>query len=41
MLRVVASEDNGQEFALALDEICRRGAERMLAIPLRPRWTPT
>jgi transposase-like protein len=34
MLRVVASEDVRQEFALTLDEICRRGAERMLAIAL-------
>ena len=34
MLRVVASEDARQEFALTLDEICRRGAERMLAIAL-------
>jgi transposase-like protein len=34
MLRVVAEEDGRQEFALTLDEICRRGAERMLAIAL-------
>ena len=34
MLRVVASDDARQEFALALDEICRRGAERMLAVAL-------
>ncbi len=34
MLRVIASEDARQEFALTLDEICRRGAERMLAIAL-------
>ena len=34
MLRVVATDDVRQEFALALDEICRRGAERMLAVAL-------
>jgi putative transposase len=34
MLRVVAQEDARQEFAFTLDEICRRGAERMLAIAL-------
>ena len=34
MLRVVAEEGGRQEFALALDEICRRGAERMLAVAL-------
>lgn len=34
MLRVVVEEDGRQEFALTLDEICRRGAERMLAIAL-------
>ena len=34
MLRVVPEDDARQEFALALDEICRRGAERMLAIAL-------
>ncbi len=34
MVRVIASEDVRQEFALTLDEICRRGAERMLAIAL-------
>ncbi len=34
MLRVVAEEDARQELALALDEICRRGAERMLAVAL-------
>ncbi|HYV00776.1 MAG TPA: IS256 family transposase [Actinomycetota bacterium] len=34
MLRVVPGEDVRQEFALALDEICRRGAERMLAVAL-------
>jgi len=34
MLRVVAEDDARQEFALALDEICRRGAERMLAVAL-------
>jgi len=35
MLRVVAEDDARQEFVLALDEICRRGAERMLAIALQ------
>jgi hypothetical protein len=34
MLRVIASEDARQEFPLTLDEICRCGAERMLAIAL-------
>ena len=34
MLRVVPEDDARQEFALALDEICRRGAERMLAVAL-------
>jgi len=34
MLRLVAEDDARQEFALALDEICRRGAERMLAVAL-------
>jgi transposase-like protein len=34
MLRVVVEEGARQEFALALDEICRRGAERMLAVAL-------
>jgi putative transposase len=34
MLRVVAPDDARQEFALTLDEICRRGAERMLALAL-------
>jgi putative transposase len=34
MFRVVAQDDARQEFALTLDEICRRGAERMLAIAL-------
>src|SRR5712691_7149528 len=34
MLSVVAEEGGRQEFALALDEICRRGAERMLAVAL-------
>src|SRR6266511_5911788 len=34
MLRVAATDDARQEFVLALDEICRRGAERMLAIAL-------
>ena len=34
MLRVVPEDDARQELALTLDEICRRGAERMLAIAL-------
>src|SRR5712692_1007288 len=34
MLRVVPEDDARQEFTLTLDEICRRGAERMLAIAL-------
>lgn len=34
MIRVVAEEDVRTEFALTLDEICRRGAERMLAMAL-------
>src|SRR6266545_305702 len=34
MLRVVPEDDARQEFALTLDEICRRGAERMLAVAL-------
>jgi transposase-like protein len=34
MLRVIAEEATRQELALALDEICRRGAERMLAAAL-------
>ncbi len=34
MLRVVADGDVRQELALTLDEICRLGAERMLAIAL-------
>lgn len=34
MLRVAPEDDARQEFALTLDEICRRGAERMLAIAL-------
>ena len=34
MLRVIADEHVRQELALTLDEICRRGAERMLAIAL-------
>jgi transposase-like protein len=34
MLRVVPEHDARQELALTLDEICRRGAERMLAIAL-------
>lgn len=34
MLRVVLEDDARQEFALTLDEICRRGAERMLTVAL-------
>ncbi len=34
MLRVVPEDDARQELVLALDEICRRGAERMLALAL-------
>jgi transposase-like protein len=34
MLRVVLEDEARQEFALTLDEICRRGAERMLAVAL-------
>jgi len=34
MLRVVPEEGARQELALTLDEICRRGAERMLALAL-------
>lgn len=34
MLRVVPDDDARQDFALTLDEICRRGAERMLAAAL-------
>jgi len=34
MLRIVPDEDLREELALALDEICRRGAERMLAAAL-------
>ena len=34
MLRVIAEDDARQDFALTLDEICRRGAKRMLAIAL-------
>jgi len=34
MLRVVPEDDARQEFALTLDEICRRGAERMLAMAM-------
>ncbi len=34
MLRVVAEDAARQEFAFTLDEICRRGAERMLAVAL-------
>ncbi len=34
MLRVIPEDDARQEFALTLDEICRRGAQRMLAVAL-------
>src|SRR6266540_5431989 len=34
MLRVVAEDAARHELALTLDEICRRGAERMLALAL-------
>ena len=34
MLRGVTEDDARQELALSLDEICRRGAERMLAVAL-------
>jgi len=34
VLRVVPEEGARQEFALTLDEICRRGAQRMLAVAL-------
>jgi putative transposase len=34
MLRVVAEDAACHELALTLDEICRRGAERMLALAL-------
>src|SRR6266498_3787419 len=34
MLRVIPEDDARQELVLALDEICRRGAERMLALAL-------
>lgn len=34
MLRVAAEDNGRQEFALTLDEICRRVAERMLAMAL-------
>jgi hypothetical protein len=38
MLRVVPGDDARQEFVLSLDDICRRGAERVLAICAeRPR----
>ena len=35
MLRVVAEDAARHELALTLDEICRRGAERMLAMALQ------
>ena len=34
MLRVVTDEPAGEELAVALDEICREGARRMLAAAL-------
>ena len=34
MLRVLADGDAGAEMTLALDEICREGARRMLAAAL-------
>jgi hypothetical protein len=34
MLRAVPEDNARQEFTLTLDEICRGGAERMLAIAL-------
>jgi putative transposase len=34
MLRIAAEDNTRQEFTLALDEICRRGSERMLAAAL-------
>src|SRR5437588_8035987 len=34
MLRVVAEDAARQDLALTLDEICKRGAERMLAVAL-------
>jgi putative transposase len=34
MLRVTPADEARQELALALDEICRRGAERMLSVAL-------
>jgi putative transposase len=34
MLRIVPDEAGRQVLALALDEICRRGAQRMLAVAL-------
>ena len=34
MLRVLADEGAGAELALAIDEICREGARRMLAVAL-------
>ena len=39
VLRVIAEEATRQELALALDEICRRGAERMLAAALEAETT--
>src|SRR5206468_10756008 len=34
MLRVVAEDAARQDLALTLDEICKRGAQRMLAVAL-------
>ncbi len=34
MLRVAAEPDARQDLVLALDEICRRGAQRMLGLAL-------
>ena len=34
MLRIVPGEEGREDLALTLDEICRRGAERMLAVAL-------
>lgn len=35
MLRIVPGEEGREDLALALDEICRAGAERMLALALQ------
>ena len=34
MLRIIPDEETREDLALALDEICRRGAQRMLAVAL-------